>query len=126
MSRLVTVLNGPNLNLLGKRQPHIYGSETLADVEAGCRALAAELGLALRVLQGRIVRTQLARPEHQVEQGAVLEAEVDVGAPERSQQVGRPVGSYGLQPLGEGAEAFGRHRGQHPGPVSEEVGRRRP
>ena len=51
MSRLVTVLNGPNLNLLGKRQPHIYGAETLLDVEAGCRALAAELGLELRFLQ---------------------------------------------------------------------------
>ena len=51
MSRLVYLLNGPNLNLLGKRQPHIYGSETLADVEAGCRALAAELGLELRFLQ---------------------------------------------------------------------------
>ncbi len=45
MSRLVTILNGPNLNLLGKRQPHIYGHETLADVEADCRALALELGL---------------------------------------------------------------------------------
>ena len=45
MSRLVTVLNGPNLNLLGKRQPSIYGHETLADVEATCRALAATLGL---------------------------------------------------------------------------------
>ena len=32
---LVYILNGPNLNLLGKRQPHIYGHETLADVEAG-------------------------------------------------------------------------------------------
>ena len=51
MSRLVYVLNGPNLNLLGKRQPHIYGHETLADVEAACRTLAAELGLALRFHQ---------------------------------------------------------------------------
>jgi 3-dehydroquinate dehydratase-2 len=51
MSRLVYVLNGPNLNLLGKRQPHIYGHETLADVERDCRALAGELGLALRFHQ---------------------------------------------------------------------------
>ena len=51
MSRLVFVLNGPNLNLLGKRQPHIYGSETLADVEAGCRRLAEELGLEIRFHQ---------------------------------------------------------------------------
>jgi 3-dehydroquinate dehydratase-2 len=51
MSRLVFVLNGPNLNLLGKRQPHIYGHETLADVERDCRALAAELGLELRFHQ---------------------------------------------------------------------------
>ncbi len=51
MSRLVYVLNGPNLNLLGKRQPHIYGSETLADVEAACRTLAAELNLEIRFHQ---------------------------------------------------------------------------
>ena len=51
MSRLVFVLNGPNLNLLGRRQPHIYGYETLADVERDCRELASELGLELRFHQ---------------------------------------------------------------------------
>jgi 3-dehydroquinate dehydratase-2 len=51
MSRVVYVLNGPNLNLLGKRQPHIYGHETLADVEADCRKIAGELGLELRFHQ---------------------------------------------------------------------------
>jgi 3-dehydroquinate dehydratase II len=51
MSRLVYVLNGSNLNLLGQRQPHIYGHETLADVERDCRALAAELGLEIRFHQ---------------------------------------------------------------------------
>jgi 3-dehydroquinate dehydratase-2 len=51
MTRLVYVLNGPNLNLLGRRQPHIYGHETLADVERDCRALAGELELDLRFHQ---------------------------------------------------------------------------
>jgi len=51
MSRIVYVLNGPNLNLLGKRQPEIYGHETLADVERDCRALAAELKLDLHFHQ---------------------------------------------------------------------------
>jgi 3-dehydroquinate dehydratase-2 len=51
MTSTVLVLNGPNLNLLGKRQPEIYGRETLADVEAQCRALAAELGLSIEFRQ---------------------------------------------------------------------------
>lgn len=51
MPHLVFLLNGPNLNLLGKRQPEIYGRETLADVERDCTALAAELGFDLRCLQ---------------------------------------------------------------------------
>jgi 3-dehydroquinate dehydratase-2 len=51
MSRLVFVLNGPNLNLLGKRQPHIYGHETLADVERDCLAAAKDLNLDIRFHQ---------------------------------------------------------------------------
>ena len=47
MSRTVHVLNGPNLNLLGRREPHVYGHETLADVEAECRRVAAELSLGI-------------------------------------------------------------------------------
>ncbi|MCP3972273.1 MAG: type II 3-dehydroquinate dehydratase [Rhodobacteraceae bacterium] len=51
MSKLVYFLNGPNLNLLGLRQPEVYGGTTLAEVEAECTALAGELGLELRCLQ---------------------------------------------------------------------------
>ena len=51
MPKLITILNGPNLNLLGQRQPEIYGRETLEDVAAACSELADDLGLAVRSLQ---------------------------------------------------------------------------
>jgi 3-dehydroquinate dehydratase-2 len=51
VSRIVVILNGPNLNLLGKREPEIYGRETLADVEAECRRMGAELKLAIEFHQ---------------------------------------------------------------------------
>ncbi len=48
----VLLINGPNLNLLGTREPDVYGRTTLADVEAGLRAQAKHLGLALECFQG--------------------------------------------------------------------------
>ncbi|PZR00522.1 MAG: type II 3-dehydroquinate dehydratase [Cereibacter sphaeroides] len=51
MKKPIYILNGPNLNLLGFRQPEIYGTETLADVNARCEALAGELGVTIRFLQ---------------------------------------------------------------------------
>jgi 3-dehydroquinate dehydratase-2 len=51
MPKLVTLLNGPNLNLLGLRQPEIYGRETLDDVAAKVADLAEELGLRLKAQQ---------------------------------------------------------------------------
>jgi len=58
VARLIYVINGPNLNLLGKRQPHIYGHVTLADVQSKCESTAGRHGLGLRFLQ--------SNAEHQI------------------------------------------------------------
>lgn len=61
MSKTVFILNGPNLNLLGKREPEIYGHDTLDDVAERCAALGDMMGLATQLYQsnheGAIVDT---------------------------------------------------------------------
>ncbi len=47
----ILVLHGPNLNLLGTREPHIYGSTTLADIDTALKAEGAKLGIEVRCLQ---------------------------------------------------------------------------
>lgn len=68
MPKRVTILNGPNLNTLGTREPHIYGKTTLAAIEASCRELADAIGVRLAFHQtsheGELVgQVQAARKE---------------------------------------------------------------
>jgi 3-dehydroquinate dehydratase-2 len=51
MTLRLTILNGPNLNLLGVREPHIYGSTTLQEIEASCREFARQLSATLQFHQ---------------------------------------------------------------------------
>ena len=65
----ILIVNGPNLNLLGVREPEIYGADTLGDIEAACAERAEELGLAIDFRQsnteGEIVTwIQDARTAH--------------------------------------------------------------
>jgi 3-dehydroquinate dehydratase-2 len=48
----IAVVHGPNLNLLGRREPEVYGRTTLAEIEADLSALAAELGIDIEFFQG--------------------------------------------------------------------------
>ena len=73
----VLILNGPNLNLLGIREPEVYGAHTLADVEALCHKTAAALGLDADVRQSN-------------HEGQLIDWIQDAGAEQRA---GRLIGA---------------------------------
>ncbi len=78
MSRLL-LLNGPNLNLLGTREPAIYGAATLADIEAGLTARAAGLGHELTCFQSNH-EGQLVDRVHAAKREGVAYLIVNLGA----------------------------------------------
>jgi 3-dehydroquinate dehydratase-2 len=67
MTRPVHILNGPNLNRLGTREPEIYGTTTLAEIEAMCRAVDAALPIVFRQTNSE---TQLIEWVHEAIDGA--------------------------------------------------------
>lgn len=69
MAKTIFILNGPNLNLIGQRQPELYGSKTLSDIEAECAPLARDLGLTQRWLQSN-AESELIGWIHQARQEA--------------------------------------------------------
>ncbi|SEN83663.1 type II 3-dehydroquinate dehydratase [Bradyrhizobium sp. OK095] len=54
MAAKIMILNGPNLNFLGIREPHIYGRTTLKEIEASCQALADQLGVSISFHQSNM------------------------------------------------------------------------
>ncbi len=76
-SRAVWVISGPNLNLLGKREPHIYGAETLAQIHTRLKARAKALGVTLKTLQTSyegVIVDAFAKAQQQGALGVVLNA----------------------------------------------------
>src|SRR3954469_1304343 len=54
MTTKIMILNGPNLNFLGIREPHIYGSTTLKEIEASCQKLASDLDVSISFHQSNL------------------------------------------------------------------------
>lgn len=79
----ILVMNGPNLNLLGQREPTQYGHNTLADVEALCRATGERLGVDINCLQSNhegVLIDALHEAGRGVKAGAVLGVVLNAGA----------------------------------------------
>lgn len=70
MSDLVYILNGPNLNMLGKREPHLYGHTTLAEIEATARSVASQLELRCEFRQTNSEATMIDWLQEAFEAGA--------------------------------------------------------
>lgn len=70
MSKLIYILNGPNLNRLGTREPHIYGSETLEQVKQRCSDRAAALGLTIDFRQSNFEGAVVESVHEAVDKGA--------------------------------------------------------
>jgi 3-dehydroquinate dehydratase-2 len=58
----ILVLHGPNLNLLGLREPDVYGKETLDDINGKLQAIASEHGVTLRIVQSNHEGVSIAKP----------------------------------------------------------------
>lgn len=68
MARQILVLHGPNLNLLGRREPRVYGTTTLADIEAGLRQRAEAAGAQLQSFQSNSEAELVARVQALLDQ----------------------------------------------------------
>jgi 3-dehydroquinate dehydratase II len=79
----ILVLNGPNLNLLGQREPHLYGHTTLKDVEKMCKTCCEKLGLTLETCQSNhegVMLDEIQRVGREVAKGEHLGIVLNAGA----------------------------------------------
>ncbi len=72
MAKTIYIVNGPNLNLLGTREPEIYGSTTLADIEAACADKCRANGLALDFFQSNIEGEMVERVQQAGQNGQAI------------------------------------------------------